>query len=108
MRRVLVIENQQLLGAGIENLLRREVDLNVLGITPKDEKTLLDTMHRYRPDVVVLDEASTDATRLSALLQDSPELLLVVVSADDHLVRLYESRNVTIVEAAELADLIRR
>jgi DNA-binding NarL/FixJ family response regulator len=107
MRRVLVVENQRLLGAGIEQLLRRETELEVIGVMPGDGETLLQAICRTRPDVVVLDEATTDLQRLSALLQDHPGLMVVLLSADDHLVRTYEARQVVVTQAVELTTLIK-
>lgn len=105
--RVLVVENQRLLGAGIEILLSREAGLQVIGVTPEDEVALRQAISRSQPDVVVLDEATTDSTRLWALLQDHPELRVVVVSADDGLVRTYEKRQVIVTRAADLTALVK-
>jgi hypothetical protein len=105
--RVLVVENQRLLGAGIEILLSREAGLQVIGVTPEDEVALRQAISRSQPDVVVLDGATTDSARLWALFQDYPELRVVVVSADDGLVRTYEKRQVIVTRAADLAVLVK-
>ncbi len=107
MRCVLVVENHQLLGAGIEKLLRREADLLVLGLAPENEGALLLAISQSRPDVVVLDEATTDAIKLVALLEHHPNLRVVVVGADDEVVRTYESRQVAVTQTTELVSLIR-
>jgi DNA-binding NarL/FixJ family response regulator len=107
MQHVLVIENERLLGAGIENLLRREVDLQVTGVTVEDESALLQAISRAGADVVVLDEATTDATSLLAILENHPRLRVLVVSADGDLVRMYDARQVTVTQATELVALIK-
>jgi len=107
MRRVLVGENQRLLGAGIENLLRREADLLVTGITLASTEALLQAIDRSHPDVVVLDESAIDATRLLDVLENRPTLRVLLVSEEDGLVRTYEARQVFVRRATELVDLVR-
>jgi DNA-binding NarL/FixJ family response regulator len=107
MRRVLVGENQRLLGAGIENLLRREPDLSVTGTTLASTEALLQAIDRSHPDVVVLDGSAIDATRLLDLLENRPTLRVLLVSEEDGLVRTYEARQVVVRRATELVDLVR-
>ena len=107
MRRVLVIENQRLLGAGVENLLQRDVELVVLGVTPESESALLQAINGFQADVVILDEATIDSTRLLNLLERNPMLRVILVSADDGVVRTYDSRQVNVMQATELAALIK-
>ena len=41
MRRVLIVENQTLLGAGVHSLLGDETDLDIRGISPHDQTELI-------------------------------------------------------------------
>jgi DNA-binding NarL/FixJ family response regulator len=107
MWRVLVIENQRLLGAGIETLLRRDVDLDVLGVTPESESGLLRDINRFQADVVIFDEAMIDSTGLLNLLEHYPTLRVVLVNADDGLVRTFDARQFNVVQATELVALIK-
>jgi DNA-binding NarL/FixJ family response regulator len=107
MRRVLVIENHRLLGAGIERLLRRECDLHVVGVTPEDDGAMLQALELARPDVVVVDAATLHSAQLLTLLEHYPGLRVLVVSADVSLVRTYDTSQVSVTEATELVDLVR-
>ncbi len=107
MRRVLVIENQRLLGAGIENLLRREAGLHVVGVTQDNQGALLQAIGCSRANVVVLDKSMIDPTRLIALLEHHPGLRVVSVSADNGLVRTYEAQQVIVTQVSELVALIK-
>jgi len=102
-----VIENHRLLGAGIERLLRREADLQVVGATPENQGALLQAIGHTRADVVILDASATDAAGLLALLELYPGLRLVLVRVDDGLVRTYEARQVIVTQATELVNLVR-
>jgi DNA-binding NarL/FixJ family response regulator len=107
MRRVLVSENQRLLGAGIENLLRREHDLLVMGVALEGQEALRRAIDRSQPDVVVLDEATIDAAGLLELLEYYPRLRVVLVSADGSLVHTYKAQQVVVTQATELVDLVK-
>ncbi len=107
MQRVLVRGNHRLLGAGIENLLRREADLLVFGVTLESEAALVQAIDRSQPDVVVLDGSTIDPAAVLALLQNYLKLRVLLVSADDGLIRTYETRQVVVTQAAELVDLVR-
>ena len=95
------------MGAGVEQLLRRDAELEVVGVMPGDDESLPQAIGRARPDVVVLDEASAGCLSLSALLRDHPGLLVVLLSADDRVVRTFETQQVVVTQAVELATLIK-
>ena len=95
-RTVLVVENDSLLGASVENILTRELGLNVVGVTPANEAALIQAIWHARPAIVILNEASslTDAMNLMARLKDYPQLRVVVVNTDNNLVQIYDKRQV--------------
>ena len=57
MRRVLVIECGSLVEKGVERILMRAADTDVVGVAWEDESTLLEQVLETHPDVVVLNEA---------------------------------------------------
>ena len=107
MQRVLIVENELLLGAGIEHLLAGEADLNVRGIARADEAVLLEEIKLSQPDVVILDEATclTDPMKLLAHLQDHPRLRVIVVSANDNVVQIFDKQQVLVNQTSDLASL---
>ena len=98
------------MGAGVERLLSAETDLEVTGISPGDPAELAQEIRRLQPDLVVLDKDSrwVDATKLLATLQDYPKLRLVVVSANDNLVCIYDKQQTTTSRASDLLGIIRK
>jgi len=107
MQRILIVENESLLGAGIEHLLAGEADLNVVGIARADEAVLLEKIKLSQPDVVILDEATclTNAMKLLAHLQDCPKLRVIVVSANDNVVQIFDKQQVLVNQTTDLASL---
>ena len=109
MQRVLIIENQMLLGAGVQTLLAGEADLDVIGISPFNQEGLAQEINRLRPDVIVLDDTSrlADSTKLLSLLKDSSKVRIVVISANHDLVRIFNKRETQLCRASDLFDIIR-
>jgi len=107
MQRVLIVENESLLGAGIEHLLAHEPDLNVVGIARADEAVLLEEIKLSQPDIVILDRATclTNAMKLLAHLQDCPKLRVIVVSANDNVVQIFDKQQVLVNQTTDLASL---
>ncbi len=109
MHRVLIVENQLLLGAGVQSLLTGEADLEVIGISPVNQAELVQEIRRFRPDVVVIDKVThlADANKLVAFLKTHPKLRVVVVSASDNMVCVYNKQQVLVSQATDLIHLIR-
>jgi chemotaxis response regulator CheB len=109
-QRVLVVENESLLGAGIERLLTHEDCLNVCGISPRSVSQLLYEIERFRPDVIVLDAATELATSAELLtcLWDYPEMRVVAVRRDGALMSIYEKQEVAITQTADFVAVIRQ
>ena len=107
-QRVLIVENQLLLGAALQDLLTGEAELDVVGISPRDQVELVREIRRIRPDVVLLDENSclTKPAKLLAFLEDYPRLRLLLVNADDHLVRIYSKQEILVEHVPQLVNII--
>jgi chemotaxis response regulator CheB len=90
-QRVLVVENQLLLGAGLQSLLADKADLDVIGISPGDGEELVREIRRIQPDVILLNADShlADPVELLALLSHDPGLRVLAFNANNHLVRIH-------------------
>lgn len=108
MQRVLIVENERLLGAAIEHLLTSEVDLKVMGLAQADEPVLLEEIKLSQPDVVIMDQTTflTDPMKLLAHLRDFPRLRVIVVSANDNIVQIFDKQLVLVTQTADLASLL--
>ncbi len=109
MRRVLILENQLLVGAGLQVLLSREADLEVFGIPFLNSEDLARVINESEPDVIVLDEIGhlTRLTGLLPLLNNVSKLRIVVVSSQDNLIRIYNKHEVLVTHASQLINIIR-
>ena len=92
LRKVLVIENNLVLGACIESLLALDPDLHVIGIAPQNEAALIQAIWRAQPDVLIMDEESrlTNPMRLLCQLENYPKLRLIVVNRHNNWLQLFD------------------
>ncbi len=108
-QRVLIVEHNSLLGAGMESLLNNASDLYSAGVTPNSKDELIQSISEFQPDVVILDKTSSliNSVGLSVLLKNHPKLRVVAVSANDNLLHIYNKQQVLIMQAADLVNIIR-
>ena len=109
-KRILVVENELLLGASIEHLLKNEADFCVWGVTSTDVPTLVEEIIRIRPDVVILEEVRhpIEPAKLLILLKEIPRLRLIVVSAEDDVIQIYDKDQFMATQTADLVTIIHR
>ena len=108
MRRVLIVENQTLLGAGVHSLLGDETGLEIRGISPHDQTELIQDVRCFQPDIVIMDKVShlIAPLNLMAALENHSQLQVIVVSADDNQVCIYDKRQLLVRQAADFLDMI--
>ncbi len=109
-RRVLVATREMLLGSGIESMLVRQKELDLVGITLGNKTDLIKKISRLKPEVVILDETTylVSARDLLALLTDWPEIRLVVVSASENRVQIYNKRQILVTQSTDLVEMMCR
>jgi len=106
--RVLIVENQLLLGAGLQNLLSGETDLDVIGISPRNQLELVQKIRQIQPDVIFLDEDSrlTNATDLLTFLENFSKLRVIVLNANDNIAHIYIKKQTLVTPNARLISVI--
>ncbi len=107
-QRVLVVENEPLLGAGIESLLAGRGNVKLSGVVPATEAELIKEIKRFQPEIVILDRTTrlTTPTKLLNLLNNYPKLRVVAVSADDDLIHIYEKQQFLITQVTDLINVV--
>lgn len=107
--RVLIVDNQGMMGAGVERLLAADLSLEVIGVVAKNEATLVKEIWRLQPDTIILTLESHGASPLLLLelLYDYGRLRIIVVSAKDNTFEVYDKQQI-ITNPAALIDQIKR
>ncbi|MCB9419934.1 MAG: response regulator transcription factor [Ardenticatenaceae bacterium] len=93
---ILVVNNDEIMGAGLENLLSNEETLDVWGCTVQNEAALIDEIWRLRPDTIILTAEShmTDPARLLELLSGYGRIRIILVSINSNLFEIYDRQQV--------------
>lgn len=109
MPRILIVEDELLLGAGIKSLLTGETDLDLLDSCSGDEAELAEEIRRLQPNVIILDQNSNlvDLGKLMSWLDGYPELRVVLVNANLDLVEIYDKRQVVITQVADFIATVK-
>ena len=110
--RVIVVGASSLFEEGVTKLLAEEPNLQVSSITYIDDITLLQEISHAQPDMVVLNEARLlDSVRtvelLMKILEDLTNSQVIVIRPDSNTIDIYEKREITAYEGADLLALIR-
>ncbi len=114
-QRIALFCAEDLLGEGLEHLLSRLVDVEILGPWSMDE-TAIQHLESQSPDLVVIagnrpgdDSASSQQAALltGRILEIHIGLPVVQVMLDDNQVRVYNSHTVP-ARSADLIEIIRR
>ncbi len=107
---VLIVENHLLLGAGLEVWLGKEHEVTIRGSAAVGQADLLQEIRRFQPDVIILDADTLLTTPfwLLANLQDYPWLQIVLVSANNNLIQVYNKLHISATQATDLIKIIKR
>lgn len=110
LKRVLVVQSQLLLAAGISSLLNRELDLHVFEATLGDETTLLAEIEKIQPAVLVMDAGSQFSGPFSFLspFNRCPDLRVIVVDERKNRMHIYENQELEIGRTVDFVNAIRR
>lgn len=95
--RVLIVDNQGIMGAGMEKLLSKDPSLEVYGITTDSETTLVQNISRLQPDTIILtlESQGTTPTRLLEVLYNYGRLRIILVSVNSNTFEVYEKQQIT-------------
>jgi len=108
MKRVFIFSNPSLFGQGLEGLLCRESELDVLGWETDLEKAIR-RVKEIRPGVVILagEEARTDSTAaVMQILKESRGTLVVEVDLESRILHVYGEGHRLVREVEALMDVI--
>lgn len=107
-KKILVVATDTLPGAGLEILLSREADLEVISLASEVETDLIEAIELYMPDAVVIDQKSlTKEVSITRLLTANPNPPLILVSTESNYIQIYRKHEILLTKATDLAEVIR-
>lgn len=106
-RKVLVLENEFLLNAGLRSLLSKEEDLEVMAVKLSSQTEVFQIVDVFQPDVVVMEEELIEnGGMLVASMKGYPKLKAIVVHWEDNQIEIFESQKVVIRELQDFLSVI--
>ncbi len=105
--RVLVVGTETLLGAGIENLLRKAGQVEVVGVSLAREGQFLDRITKEPPDLIVVSaDSELNTLRILQELPAGSHARLVSIGMNPGEARVYDLSQVVLQGAADLVRII--
>ena len=104
MKRILVVESDQLLVAGVESLLNGERALKVKRVVIDDEVDLTKEIKIFQPSVLIMDDRLYFAKLpvLFGLIKDYPGMRVIVVNSVENRLHVYDKREILITSINDL------
>jgi DNA-binding NarL/FixJ family response regulator len=102
--RVIILQSDKLLNAGVQSLLSTRPDVEVIGVAHSNE-SYASILDRTQPDIVIMDEhmICANVSAYLAILRDYPDLRTIVLRLGDNQMHVYDKR---IVEVEHLGDFL--
>lgn len=93
--RVLVVDNQGIMGAGLVNLISGDPTFDVLGVTNTNEEILVQEIWQIQPDIIILilESEGISPCRLLDLLEGYGRLRIILVSVDNNDIGVYDRQH---------------
>jgi DNA-binding NarL/FixJ family response regulator len=108
MKRVFILSSHPLFSQGIENLLRREAGLEIVGRETDVDKAL-ERIKELQPNVVILEcaEPTCDPTPvLTHLLRERVETKIIGLNLQDNTMCIYRGEQRVVKEVKDLIEAI--
>jgi predicted glycosyltransferase len=106
---VILLDGNNILSAGLASLLTENQDLQLEHLTRVDDLSILETISRRQPDVIVITESDPyELARILELLettQADSTWRIMIVRQDSNRIDLYDKRQVMINRRQDVIDL---
>jgi chemotaxis response regulator CheB len=108
LKRVLIIQCESLLGAGVESLLTGLGKMLVEGVEQDDLGAIIAAIQAQKPDVIIMDEKTlaNHALEFLQFLEQYPQLRVVVVNSHHNYLQVFDKRLIPIETSTDLLAVI--
>ncbi len=110
LRRVLIISQGSLLSEGVESLMTRQDDVEVVRVRSKSVANVMAEIERLRPHAIIFDDSKqfAELARFASILNVNSEIQFIVVREDSNFIQVYQQHQILITQVSDLVSLIRR
>jgi DNA-binding NarL/FixJ family response regulator len=108
--RVFILYNHHLFARGVESLLSREREVEVVGME-RDHRQTLDKIRLLDPDVILVDSSTSpeaSSVTIPEIFQKAPNARVISLSLRENGIDIYDKQHVIASGPQDLVRLIRR
>jgi DNA-binding NarL/FixJ family response regulator len=102
-KKVLILESDLLLSAGLENLLLGQKNLDVHGVTCSNVGELNAAINQIQPDIIIADTTYVTVTSGEVLnyLKMHPGVKTILINLEDNQIEVYDNKRIFIREIGD-------
>jgi DNA-binding NarL/FixJ family response regulator len=107
-KRIVLLESDCLLYAGMKSFLTDQEHLDVIGINIKDPEGIYQAILKIQPDVIILNQndQQTNLTELMDWLRNLPSVRTIAVNVTDNQIQIWEQKQILIQELGDFLDVL--
>jgi len=97
-KRIVVLESNRLLFAGVRSFLSTQEWYDVIGLNLVDQEQIHQAIERLQPDVIILDNQNrvTDLSALMSYLEGLSKIRVIIVNVTDNQIQICEKQQLRI------------
>lgn len=108
--RVFILYSHGLFARGVQSLLDREAEVEVVGME-RDDRLALEEIRRLRPDVILVDSSTAPEAHcltVSGIFQEIPEARVITLSLRENGIDVYDKQRIIAAGPSDLLRVLRR
>lgn len=104
-KRIIVLESENMLSAGVASLLSSNGQLNVICMA-FDQENFSEVINRFQPEVIIIDDGLLDRNRdaYANAIRNCPRLRTIVLSLGLNHVQIYDKELIHVRKLDDLLD----
>ena len=109
MKRVLLIQSDDLFSGGISRLLKEYPDITLLDKTIRDISHLIEEINEYLPNILILKNNLElfSSTCMIEVLNKYPDMRILSIDEKKNIIHVYDKQEVHVTESSDLYSLLR-
>ena len=108
LKKILILESDLLLNAGVKNLLAGREDLSIHGAICGDLKELNAVIDQFQPDIIISAEnnASVNSNEITNFLKVLPKVKTILINLEDNQVEIFDKRELSVKQLSDFLSAL--
>jgi chemotaxis response regulator CheB len=108
LKKVLILESDLLLNAGLENMLVSQGNLEVHGVMYNNMGELNDAINQIQPDIIIADKEfiSMNSGEVLNILEMRPGVKTILINLEDNQIEVFNKKRIFVTEIGDFLETI--